>query len=106
MDGSRRKPKGSVVLDPGSFQATPAARGVSTPRQYEDWNASNTLMVDRAHSTTGRPIMVGGPQIGYNNPGLTYEIDMHAPGLNWRGATSAPFPGYLLIGRGRTSRPR
>ena len=25
---------------------------------------------------------------------------MHAPGLDWRGATSAPFPGYLLIGRG------
>ena len=26
---------------------------------------------------------------------------MHAPGLTWRGATSAPFPGYLLIGRTR-----
>ena len=44
--------------------------------------------------------MVGGPQIGYFYPGLTYEIDMDAPGLTWRGATSAPFPGYLLIGRG------
>ena len=44
--------------------------------------------------------MVGGPQIGYFYPGLTYEIDMHAPGLQWRGATSAPFPGYMLIGRG------
>jgi Penicillin amidase len=95
------KPKGSVVLDPDSFQATPAARGAATPKQFDQWNASNTLMVDRKHSTTGRPIMVGGPQIGYNFPGLTYEIDMHAPGLNWRGATSAPFPGYLLIGRGR-----
>ena len=45
--------------------------------------------------------MVGGPQIGYFYPGLTYEIDMHAPHLVWRGATSAPFPGYLLIGRGQ-----
>ena len=44
--------------------------------------------------------MVGGPQIGYFYPGLTYEIDMHAGDLQWRGATSAPFPGYLLIGRG------
>ena len=25
---------------------------------------------------------------------------MHAPGLNWRGATSAPLSGYMLIGRG------
>ena len=97
------KPKGNVVLDHDSFKTTPAvADRVTIPKQYQQpWNASNTLMVDRKHSTTGRPIMVGGPQIGYNFPGLTLEIDMHAPGLNWRGATSAPFPGYLLIGRGR-----
>ena len=57
-------------------------------------------MIDADHSTTGYPLMVGGPQIGYFYPGLTYEIDMHAPGLQWRGATSAPFPGYMLIGRG------
>ena len=51
-------------------------------------------------SKTGQPLMVGGPQIGYFYPGLTYEIDMHAGDLQWRGATSAPFPGYVLIGRG------
>ncbi len=62
--------------------------------------ASNTLMITKEHSNTGNPLMVGGPQIGYFYPGLTYEIDMDAPGLQWRGATSAPFPGYLLIGRG------
>jgi acyl-homoserine lactone acylase PvdQ len=62
--------------------------------------ASNTLMITKERSATGRPLMVGGPQIGYNYPGLTLEIDMQAPGLVWRGATSAPFPGYLLIGRG------
>ena len=62
--------------------------------------ASNTLMITKNHSQTGKPLMVGGPQIGYFYPGLTYEIDMQAPGLVWRGATSAPFPGYLLIGRG------
>ena len=44
--------------------------------------------------------MVGGPQIGYFYPGFTYEIDMNAGDLQWRGATSAPFPGYVLIGRG------
>ena len=57
-------------------------------------------MINADHSNTGHPLMVGGPQIGYFYPGLTYEIDMHAPGLDWRGATSAPFPGYMLIGRG------
>jgi acyl-homoserine lactone acylase PvdQ len=96
------RPQGNVILDPGSFQATPAAPKSDLPKQTlpERPQASNTLMIDADHSKTGHPLMVGGPQIGYFYPGLTYEIDMHAPGLNWRGATSAPFPGYLLIGRG------
>ena len=57
-------------------------------------------MITADRSKTGDPLMVGGPQIGYFYPGLTYEIDMHAGDLQWRGATSAPFPGYVLIGRG------
>jgi len=96
------RPKGSVILDPGSFQATPAADSseLSDEALAQGGQASNTLMIDADHSSTGNPLMVGGPQIGYFYPGLTYEIDMHAPGLQWRGATSAPFPGYMLIGRG------
>jgi acyl-homoserine lactone acylase PvdQ len=90
---------GNVIIDKGSFQSVSSlasgARYVSPPAL-----ASNELMVDAKHSATGRPLMVAGPQIGYYYPGLTYEIDMHAPGLVWRGATSAPFPGYMLIGRG------
>ena len=95
-------PSGSAILDPGSFQPTPVRRraGRSRAGAREPARASNTLMIDADHSNTGHPLMVGGPQIGYFYPGLTYEIDMHAPGLDWRGATSAPFPGYMLIGRG------
>ncbi len=94
---------GSVVLDHGSFTPTPAARVAQSKASAavsQPFNASNELMVDGEHSTTGHPILVGGPQISYFFPGLVYEIDMHAPHLNWRGATTAPFPGYLLIGRG------
>jgi acyl-homoserine lactone acylase PvdQ len=102
-----KKAKGSVVLDSGSFEPVAAvapsaldgARGAA--RELQDAQASNTLMIDAARSATGRPLMVGGPQIGYFYPGFTWEIDMHAPGLHWRGATSAPFPGYMLIGRGQ-----
>lgn len=100
----KKSRKGSVVLDPGSFvetsvTPTPLSAKLQTPPARE--TASNTLMITKKKSATGRPLMVGGPQIGYFNPGLTYEIDMDAPGLKWRGATSAPFPGYLLIGRGQ-----
>jgi len=94
---------GSVLLKPGSFHSVTYAPTTVTgdlgslePRPH----ASNELMVEARYSATGHPLLVGGPQVGYFYPGLTYEIDMHAPGLDWRGATSAPFPGYMLIGRG------
>ena len=94
--------KGSVIVDPGSFNATPAlARPALNAAAAEQTQASNTLMITAEHSKTGNPLMVGGPQIGYLYPGFTYEIDMHAGDLQWRGATSVPFPGYLLIGRGQ-----
>jgi acyl-homoserine lactone acylase PvdQ len=94
------KHPGSVVLDHNSFSPTPAV-SASLARRFgpERVQASNELMVTGNHSTTGHPILVGGPQISHFFPGLVLEIDMHAPHLNWRGATSAPFPGYLLIGR-------
>ena len=101
--GTRPKnPKGSVVLDPNSFAATPAVASAKAADSAPaaPTHASNTLMITADHSKTGDPLMVGGPQIGYFYPGLTYEIDMHAGDLQWRGATSAPFPGYVLIGRG------
>jgi acyl-homoserine lactone acylase PvdQ len=104
------KKSGSVILDPGSYTPVDPVQGDTEDRSSGSiaenalephHQASNTLMITAKKSTTGRPLMVGGPQIGYFAPGLTYEIDMNAPGLKWRGATSAPFPGYLLIGRGQ-----
>jgi acyl-homoserine lactone acylase PvdQ len=94
-----KQAKGSVVLDPGSFTATPAAPN-ARPVPHQAPVASNTLMITSDYSKTGNPLMVGGPQIGYFYPGFTYEIDMNAGDLQWRGVTAAPFPGYILIGRG------
>jgi len=94
------KRSGNVVLDNGSFQrvtvpAAASATGVAGPRRP----ASNVLMVAGKRSKSGHPLFVGGPQIGYFYPGLTLEMDLHGPGWSARGATSAPFPGYILIGR-------
>src|SRR3954464_2372662 len=63
-------------------------------------HASNVLMLSGRRSRNGHPLFVGGPQIGYFYPGLTMEMDMHAPGVDVRGATSPALPGYMLIGRG------
>lgn len=101
-------PKGMVRLKRGSFRnrfiklpgakaSAAAARATSAGRRHE---ASNILIVSGARSASGHPLFAGGPQIGYNYPGLTMEMQLKSPSMDVRGVTSAPFPGYLLIGRG------
>jgi acyl-homoserine lactone acylase PvdQ len=107
------KPRGMVRIVNGSFRSTApklpdaptraAAAHAATadhpsgPPQL----ASNILIASGKASKTGSPLFVGGPQIGYNYPGLTLEMELESPSIHVRGATSAPFPGYMLIGRGQ-----
>jgi acyl-homoserine lactone acylase PvdQ len=94
------KPKslsGNVLLDAGSL--TPAASDALAAQDRSRGHASNELMVSGARSATHHPIMVAGPQIGYYYPGLTTEVVENAPGIHQRGVTTAPFPGYIFIGR-------
>src|SRR5829696_4263472 len=94
-------PRGLVQLEQGSFESAGVklpgadAAAAAIPARTE---ASNTLLVNGARSATGTPIFVGGPQIGYNYPGLTLEMGLYGPHIRARGATSAPFPGYMLLG--------
>jgi acyl-homoserine lactone acylase PvdQ len=94
------KPKsmsGNVLLDPGTLSPT-ASAALATQDRYRA-HMSNELMVSGARSATHHPIMVAGPQIGYYYPGFTTEVVENAPGIHQRGVTSAPFPGYIFIGR-------
>jgi acyl-homoserine lactone acylase PvdQ len=62
---------------------------------------SNALLVSAAESASGRPLAVFGPQTGYFAPEILMEQDVHAPGIDARGAA---FPGvnlYVQLGRGR-----
>ncbi len=91
------KPKstsGNVILDAGSLTASAAAASSVPPA-----HASNALLVAGWRSATHHPIMVAGPQIGYFYPGLTLEMDLEGPGIHQDGVMSAPFPGYIFIGR-------
>ena len=83
-------------------QRAEAARpGRGAPTALPRPEASNVLLVDGDRSATGAPLFAGGPQISYNYPGLTLEMGLYGPNIRVRGATSAPFPGYMLIGRGK-----
>jgi acyl-homoserine lactone acylase PvdQ len=64
-------------------------------------HASNWELVSARESKTGHPIGVLGPQVGYYDPQILMEVDVHGPGIDARGAT---FPGvnlYVLLGHGR-----
>ncbi|MDX6704114.1 MAG: hypothetical protein QOF26_4340, partial [Baekduia sp.] len=99
-------PAGVVNLKKGSFTNSfvklPGAKAASATAASTGQRqlASNIMVVSGQHSATGKPLFVGGPQIGFNYPGLTLEMQIKSPSINVRGATSAPFPGYMLIGRG------
>ena len=62
--------------------------------------ASNELIVDAAHSATGHPIAVFGPQTGYDVPQLLHEVDLHGPGMQARGVSFAGTEVYVELGHG------
>ena len=91
--------RGRVALRRGSFRptgppATTRARQIPARRE-----ASNALLLTGDRTLDGRPLMVAGPQLPYTYPGFTLEMGLYGPGIRARGVTSAPFPGYMLIGR-------
>lgn len=63
-------------------------------------DASNELIVDAAHSATGHPIAVFGPQTSYYVPQLLHEIDLHGPGLQARGVSFAGTDVFVELGHG------
>jgi acyl-homoserine lactone acylase PvdQ len=91
--------KGVVALKNGSYTPTGPKLATASAARATPNLASNILVASGSRSATGHPLFVGGPQISYYFPGLVEEMGFHGPDINVRGATSAPFPGYMLIGR-------
>ena len=113
--------QGLALPDPGSVVEAPVAPPLERPATAEQsapegfgdigaqlqaalsgpGHASNWELVSGAESKTGHPIGVLGPQVGYYQPQILMEMDIHGPGIDARGAT---FPGvglYVLLGHGR-----
>ncbi len=114
--------RGLALPDPGTVREAGVAQGNeqltsadsrSRPRpQFADvgaqlraalrkGHASNWELVSARESNTGHPIGVLGPQVGYYQPQILMELDLHGPDIDARGAT---FPGvglYVLLGHGR-----
>ena len=103
--------KGSVARpDPGSLKLLTqdgAGTTLIPPVLGFPARASNALLVSAKHSVSGHPLMVAGPQVGYFNPQILMEEDVHAPasadgpGIDAQGAAFDGVNMYVQLGRGR-----
>ncbi|TDQ04359.1 penicillin acylase family protein [Labedaea rhizosphaerae] len=62
---------------------------------------SNALLVSGAHTASGHPVAVFGPQTGYFAPQLLMLEELQGPGISARGASFAGISFYVLLGRGQ-----
>ena len=66
--------------------------------------ASNALLVSAARSTTGNPLQIGAPQVGYSVPQFFMDVDVHggtpAQRLDFRGGAVPGASLLAAIGRG------
>ncbi|WP_422774239.1 penicillin acylase family protein [Plantactinospora sp. WMMC1484] len=91
-------PTGSAQRSTGGASDLAAAlSGLTvTPR-----GMSNAAVISGAHSATGHPIAVFGPQTGYFAPQLLMMQELQGPGISARGAAFAGVNLYVLLGRGQ-----
>ncbi|TML98943.1 MAG: penicillin acylase family protein [Actinobacteria bacterium] len=119
------RPRGLAMPDPGSVTpakivanetgggggasglgAGLALGGLGGARIWQH-GMSNALLVSAAHSQSGHPLAVFGPQTGYFAPQLLMEQDVHAPAsdagpaIDARGAAFAGTNLYVELGHGR-----
>jgi acyl-homoserine lactone acylase PvdQ len=107
--------RGSIALpDPGSVRpvSTIAAGAVppgAPPAQGLARRAgllafprtdSNALLVSGAHTVSGHPIAVMGPQVAYFSPQILMEEDIHGPGIDADGAAFSGVNLYVELGHG------
>jgi acyl-homoserine lactone acylase PvdQ len=80
-----------VVLDTGSTKLDLSRSGAGS--------MSNYLIAGGSRTTTGTPLLLGGPQAGYFDPQILMENTLHSPNFHVAGST---FPGLGLVIVGRT----
>ncbi|MFF2329339.1 MULTISPECIES: penicillin acylase family protein [unclassified Streptomyces] len=62
---------------------------------------SNALLVSGAHTASGNPVAVFGPQTGYFAPQLMMLQELQGPGISARGVSFAGVGMYVQMGRGQ-----
>ncbi|MSX02775.1 MAG: hypothetical protein F2813_06400 [Actinobacteria bacterium] len=89
---------GSPKVDPGSKNNLASRTLATTMANHR--RASNALLASPGKSATGNGLAVMGPQLGYFNPEIVMQVDIHGPGIDAAGAAPPTMP-YVLLGRGK-----
>ena len=71
--------------------------GITINRPTEE---SNAILVGASHSQNGHPIAVFGPQVGYFNPEILLQEDLHGPGYEAAGVAIPGASEVVEMGRG------
>lgn len=77
------------------------ADGVLPGGLGEPHGMSNALVVSGAHTESGNPVAVFGPQTAYFAPQLLTLQELQGPGISSKGASFAGLSFYTLLGRGQ-----
>lgn len=109
VQGEALPDPGSVVAEPlvydatgGATQATTSSPGVLPGNLFSTKKGmSNALVVSGAHTASGHPVAVFGPQTGYFAPQLLMLQELQGPGISARGASFAGLGMYVELGRGQ-----
>lgn len=57
---------------------------------------SYAIVVSKQRATTGFPLLLSGPQMGFTNPSIVHEMSIEAPGMSIRGADIPGIPGIIV----------
>jgi acyl-homoserine lactone acylase PvdQ len=107
---------GTVSSQPVVFDPTGSASGAAKTKaaktnhgvlpglridDTEHQGMSNAVVISGAHTQSGNPIAVFGPQTGYFSPQLLMLEELQGPGISARGAAFAGVNMYVELGRGQ-----
>ena len=94
-------PTGSATSGKAGAQSAELAAALSGITLGTGRGMSNAAVVSGAHTTTGNPVAVFGPQTGYFAPQLLMAQELQGPGISARGVAFAGLNMYVLLGRGQ-----
>lgn len=73
-------------------ETTRVAASVSAPH----YSGSYCVVVSKEKSTTGFPLLLSAPQMGFRNPSIVHEMSISAPGMDVVGMDLPGVPGVLI----------